>query len=763
MKNKKMLLFAGVLAAFLMLAVPFAIVTFDSDDSVADEVNVATIGDLGYTSLQTAFDEANNGDVVTLISDVTIGNNAAACIKIGGDKSVTLDLNGYSITQNVVDPGLSVAAIAIRPNTTLTLVDNSSDADGKISAKCTAVQLQGTLIFESGTIALDSEPTEADANKEVALGIWFYNPKGEYDSRLVMTGGLITFGQAQKEFNDAFAISIDEEYGTLEYLDCISASITGGSIEKNVWLDGISLEIDESVLSEDIVAKLGSGAYYTSILSAIEECNNDIITLMKNVDLTDTVTIGTGKIVTIYLNGYTVSSTSEISTSNRDAFLVKGTLTVFGEGKVTYEHLGTDMGWNYMSAVFDITAGGILNLKDGVVVENLGGTAMNIGVHLNNWGEVTLNMDNATVMAPYCAIRVFNSGFDMNNVYAEDSHIISSNRALWIHNYIDDLDKTKHPDDAVKARLNIDIEGTSNNVVGFIKYGFNGTESLDHYGTVNSSMNMPYDLTRDYFILNIAKDATVFFDEGRILTGTIVGPNGASMFLNNVVAGPGGATLTGGSIIAGGTLTSGSVTINTPDNVLDGTFDDVDIIANNVEVIINENVVFTNGTTVTLNDGASFSEDPVFEEGTSLTIKTTGAPDKTIVISETSKVSSTGQKRVGFTIDVLVFNGYAVPDQIMVFEGDLYFDYLYLIEVYGYTGYEPNYIWYTSSGEQIDDYTYVSSSDDYVRTGCNLVLPSTEPVEPESEGFSTADYATMAGIVIAVVMLIGLVCIVRRN
>ena len=32
-----------------------------------------------------------------------------------------------------------------------------------------------------------------------------------------------------------------------------------------------------------------------------------------------------------------------------------------------------------------------------------------------------------------------------------------------------------------------------------------------------------------------------------------------------------------------------------------------------------------------------------------------------------------------------------------------------------------------------------------------------------SEGFSTADYATMAGIVIAVVMLIGLVCIVRRN
>ena len=35
--------------------------------------------------------------------------------------------------------------------------------------------------------------------------------------------------------------------------------------------------------------------------------------------------------------------------------------------------------------------------------------------------------------------------------------------------------------------------------------------------------------------------------------------------------------------------------------------------------------------------------------------------------------------------------------------------------------------------------------------------------EEASEGFSTADYATMVGIIIAVVMLIGLVCIVRRN
>ena len=44
MKDKK-LLFIGVLTAFLMLAVPFAVISFDAEDVDADSTtNVARIG-----------------------------------------------------------------------------------------------------------------------------------------------------------------------------------------------------------------------------------------------------------------------------------------------------------------------------------------------------------------------------------------------------------------------------------------------------------------------------------------------------------------------------------------------------------------------------------------------------------------------------------------------------------------------------------------------------------------------------------------------
>ena len=50
MKNKTKLLFAGILAAFLMLAVPFAVVAFDADDADAAAIEISESSTTKLTS-----------------------------------------------------------------------------------------------------------------------------------------------------------------------------------------------------------------------------------------------------------------------------------------------------------------------------------------------------------------------------------------------------------------------------------------------------------------------------------------------------------------------------------------------------------------------------------------------------------------------------------------------------------------------------------------------------------------------------------------
>ena len=89
MKNKK-LLFIGVLTAFLMLAVPFAMVLFDSDVSDAHSVQAEEEG--GFWS---AFENDTDGARITLQEDIVVNDT----ISLGNGKK-TLDLDGHKITCN---------------------------------------------------------------------------------------------------------------------------------------------------------------------------------------------------------------------------------------------------------------------------------------------------------------------------------------------------------------------------------------------------------------------------------------------------------------------------------------------------------------------------------------------------------------------------------------------------------------------------------------------------------------------------------------
>ena len=192
--------------------------------------------------------------------------------------------------------------------------------------------------------------------------------------------------------------------------------------------------------------------------------------------------------VEIDLNGKTLSATSEATGKNYNLFVVKkGNLTM-KNGTIVYEHKGNNMEWNNSTNIFHVE-NATLNL-DGVTAKNLGGSDMAFVAHLNNWGEVTLNVDNSTLESTYIAVRVFNSGNDMNNVTIKNSTLQGGKYAFWVHNYTladfgNDADKTA----AHQALLNLNIYDQGNTFipdVDGIIYGFTNTIKSDSYGITKS-------------------------------------------------------------------------------------------------------------------------------------------------------------------------------------------------------------------------------------------------------------------------------------
>ena len=209
--------------------------------------------------------------------------------------------------------------------------------------------------------------------------------------------------------------------------------------------------------------------------------------MTADLSLTESITVPVGVEVALYLNGKTIAGTNSGTATHNDMFLVKGNLTVIG-GTITQKHIASNMGWNGCTNTFDITAGGVLTLK-GVTVENLGGTDMSFAVHMNNWGEVTLNADDCVLKATYMPVRVFNSGPDMNNVTIKNSVLESTggNHSFWVHNYASadfggklySGSSAAYDETQVAARLNFDIYGNGNTFVNGkpypVRYGFNNS------------------------------------------------------------------------------------------------------------------------------------------------------------------------------------------------------------------------------------------------------------------------------------------------
>ena len=248
-------------------------------------------------------------------------------------------------------------------------------------------------------------------------------------------GGTVTNNYAEK-----CSVFYSEKEGS----EILGYENTGSTVSNNTFKD-VTVKNITAISTAD------------GLKNALTNSGNYILMNNLSMDADDTITVPAGKNVTLDLNGKTISSTSDKTSGNVEQFLVKGNLTVVG-GTMTIS-TSVNQGWGSMSTVFDITAGGVLNLE-GVTVKNLGGTDMAFCIHMNNWGEVTLNMEDSVLESPYVALRVFNSGHDMNNVTIKNSKLTANSYAFWVHNFTAADHGTQEKANTQAALLNLDMFGT---------------------------------------------------------------------------------------------------------------------------------------------------------------------------------------------------------------------------------------------------------------------------------------------------------------
>ena len=314
-----------------------------------------------------------------------------------------------------------------------------------------------------------------------------------------------------------------------------------------------------------------------ALKAAIAEGKNVMLTADVALDADETVNVAKNNEVMIDLNGKTISSVSDKTGSNRNLFDVRGTMTVFN-GTITTKHTGDNMGWGNSTNVFNVTDGGVLNIKD-ATIENLGGSDMAFAVHLNNWGEVTLNVDNSTLASTYTAVRVFNSGNDMNNVTITNSTLMGASQSFWVHNATVADFGTQEKADAAAARLNFNfivenpvdgvvaddtsnlVADANNTFIGKIRYGFtDGAVYFTSAEKVVAASNSALSTA----ISNGAKE--IYLSNGEYTLPTLAGKDGVTLIGGDdtVIGGENATTGFGGNF--GKNTTIKNVTFTGADN-----------------------------------------------------------------------------------------------------------------------------------------------------------------------------------------------------
>ena len=340
---------------------------------------VAQIGGTTYATLKAAFEGAKDGDTITLTDDIKVEDTLVVT------KTLTLDLAEHTLSneKNIwSDDNWSL--ISVRGNGNLTITGN-----GTLKAKeddCYPVDVQdegaqltienGTFIgnihavyvetgaayIKGGTYSVQQKYPDSSKADEFVLNLYDANRRNG-TAKLSVSGGIFV------AFNPANCQA--EAQGT----NFCAAGYTTSTKDNNTY----------TVVEGENAAVANAGANYNTLANAISSADSgDTVTLLK--DTKEDITIPAGKIITLDLNGMTLTNVDDHTILNN------GNLTITGTGRV--DNISHAKGALYNKGTVVINGGTFDRSQENGM--NKGESGQNSWYTIKNVGTMTIN-DGATV------------------------------------------------------------------------------------------------------------------------------------------------------------------------------------------------------------------------------------------------------------------------------------------------------------------------------------------------------------------------------
>ncbi|MBR0509326.1 MAG: right-handed parallel beta-helix repeat-containing protein [Clostridia bacterium] len=299
-----------------------------------------TVSITSWAELQTAIDNAQDGDTVALGQSLTAQSSDLRLLVSG--KAITLDLNGYTLDRAQNAASLLGGVFTVAPGASLTVCDSGAGGTGTIKGgyaeKGGAFYNEGTLIIVGGAITDNHVSHENNANRGGAI----YNKGTLIIKNCTISGN---------DGDDGGAI-----FNTAD----------GSAVLKNV------------TITNNISVNHGGGAIVNYGALALQSC-----TVTGNTSKSNGGAIWTnagGSAVTITNTTITNNATSNDDTCGGAIYIESGSVAVTG-GKIA-DNTAKDGG-----AVFN-NASGTLNLTDVFVHSNK--STQRGGGSITNYGTATL-------------------------------------------------------------------------------------------------------------------------------------------------------------------------------------------------------------------------------------------------------------------------------------------------------------------------------------------------------------------------------------
>lgn len=184
--------------------------------ALAEENNVAKIGDKEYASLRDALGAANDGDTITLLKDCDLSNGYDSIRVL---KSITLDLNGCTMTLK--------SLISVQNYATFTIQNGETTGGIKVGYKNVFEGLNGTTVKLIGVKITEADTTEKGRLFSATSGSNFIveNCDITWSGICVFNGDSATIKNTRMELtgsNDAFIMN-----SSSSKLEIINSTITG--------------------------------------------------------------------------------------------------------------------------------------------------------------------------------------------------------------------------------------------------------------------------------------------------------------------------------------------------------------------------------------------------------------------------------------------------------------------------------------------------------------------------------------------------------